>query len=88
VLDDYVRERGAHARAVIRPGFALLHTGPVEPGLLARARHLQARQIRLGDNGTIDDGMIDDGTLQAWLRHGRVTAVLLRPDRVVLATGR
>ncbi len=68
---------------VLGHGFALLHTGPVEPGLLARARHLGARRIQLGDGG-----MTDDGTLQAWLRRGRATAVLLRPDRVVLATDR
>ena len=66
---------------VLGPGFALLHTGPVDPDLLSRAHHLRAHRINL-------DGTLDDGTLRAWLRRGRARAVLLRPDRVVLATGR
>ena len=66
---------------VLGPGFVLLHTGPVDPDLLARAHHLRAHRIDL-------DGTLDDGTLRAWLRRGRARAVLLRPDRVVLATGR
>lgn len=32
-------------------------------------------------------GVVDDGTLAAWLRCGRTTAVLLRPDRIVPGTG-
>jgi 3-(3-hydroxy-phenyl)propionate hydroxylase len=66
---------------VLGRGFVLLHTGPIDPDLLARARHLQAHRIDLDDT-------LDDGTLRAWLRRGRARAVLLRPDRVVLATGR
>jgi 3-(3-hydroxy-phenyl)propionate hydroxylase len=66
---------------VLGPGFALLHTGPVDPDLLARAHRLRAHRIDL-------DGTLDDGTLRAWLRRGRARAVLLRPDRVELATGR
>jgi 3-(3-hydroxy-phenyl)propionate hydroxylase len=64
---------------VLGPGFALLAAGPVDPALRRRAAALDARTVRLGHDVT------DGGTLAAWLRRGRATAVLLRPDRVVLA---
>lgn len=64
---------------VLGPGFALLVAGPVGPALRARARALDARTVRLGHDVT------DGGPLTAWLHRGRATAVLLRPDRVVLA---
>lgn len=64
---------------VLGPGFALLVAGPVDPGLQERADAVGARTARLGTEA------IDDGTLGEWLRRGRATAVLLRPDRVVMA---
>ena len=64
---------------VLGPGFALLAAGPVDPALRRRAAALDARTVWLGHDVT------DGGTLAAWLRRGRATAVLLRPDRVVLA---
>jgi 3-(3-hydroxy-phenyl)propionate hydroxylase len=65
-------------------GFALIVAGPVDPGLRERARALGAVTVRLAGPGS---GLVltDDGTLAAWLRRGRATAVLLRPDRVVMA---
>lgn len=61
---------------VLGPGFALLAAGPVDPALQERARALDARVVHLRPT---------EGPVTAWLRAGRATAVLLRPDRVVLA---
>jgi 3-(3-hydroxy-phenyl)propionate hydroxylase len=71
---------------ILGPRFALVTTGPIGQALRARSRAVGAREITVADGsyGTIDDG----GTLQAWLRTGRTTAVLLRPDRIVMATDR
>jgi 3-(3-hydroxy-phenyl)propionate hydroxylase len=69
---------------VLGPGFALVTTGPVGQALRARSRAVGAREIRVADGsaGTVDDG----GTLRTWLQAARTTAVLLRPDRIVMAT--
>jgi 3-(3-hydroxy-phenyl)propionate hydroxylase len=59
----------------IGPGWGLLHTGPLDPATAARARAVDARPIDV--RGT---------PLHAWMRAGRTTAALLRPDRVVART--
>ncbi len=93
----FVQVDGVDARLddVLGGGFALLFTGPGDAGLRARARALGARTARLVGASDSEPGPVDaqdadvvvadDGTLHAWLRRGRATAVLLRPDRVVLA---
>jgi 3-(3-hydroxy-phenyl)propionate hydroxylase len=82
----FVRHSGLAARLddVLGPGFALVTTRPVGQALRARSRAVGAREITVADgsDGTIDDG----GMLQAWLRTGRTAGVLLRPDRIVMAT--
>ncbi|MDT7709132.1 MAG: 3-(3-hydroxy-phenyl)propionate hydroxylase [Pseudonocardiales bacterium] len=84
----FVRRGGRTVRLddVLGPGFALITTGPIGPALRARSRAVCAREITVADGseGTIDDGR----TLRAWLRTARTTAVLLRPDRIVMATDR
>jgi 3-(3-hydroxy-phenyl)propionate hydroxylase len=74
---------------VLGTGFALLSAGPPAPDLLRRAGALGARTVQVAgdDPGPAPDAdtVADDGTLLAWLRRGRASAVLLRPDRVVLA---
>jgi 3-(3-hydroxy-phenyl)propionate hydroxylase len=79
----FVRVDGAVRRLddVLGPGFALLVGGPVDDGLRDRARALGAVTVHLAPHGPV----VDDGTLGAWLARGGATAVLLRPDRVVLA---
>lgn len=72
---------------VLGPGFSLLRAGPVDDGLLGRARAFGARTVDLAASGA-DRVISDDGTLRAWMHRGRVTAVLLRPDRVVAAVTR
>ncbi|MET9133593.1 FAD-dependent monooxygenase [Streptomyces antibioticus] len=72
--------------------FALLATAPISPALHALVRALDARVLNLHtprrqQPGTGGDGQGADpgtGALVRWL--GRAGAVLLRPDRVVLAT--
>jgi 3-(3-hydroxy-phenyl)propionate hydroxylase len=59
----------------VGPGWGLLHAGPVDARTTAAARANGARTIDV--TGT---------PLQAWLRSGRTTAALLRPDRVVART--
>lgn len=71
---------------VLGDGYALLSAGPVDDALLARARALDARSIRLADVDGPVDVVIGSAALAAWLRTGRTDAVLLRPDRVVQAT--
>jgi 3-(3-hydroxy-phenyl)propionate hydroxylase len=80
----FVRVDGAVRRLddVLGPGFALLVAGPVDDGLRERARALGATTVQLAQP---DADITDDGTLAAWLARGRATAVLLRPDRVVMA---
>lgn len=68
---------------VLGPGFTLLHRAPVDPTLLTHARRLGAQEIQIGG-----PGITDDGTLERWLRHGRTAGVLLRPDRIVMASDR
>jgi 3-(3-hydroxy-phenyl)propionate hydroxylase len=67
---------------VLGDGYALLAGGPVPAALRERADRLGARTVHLGDGGVHDE----DGVLRRWLRQGRATAVLLRPDRVVQAS--
>ncbi len=85
----FVRVDGRLRRCddVLGPGFALLVAGPVDPALCAWARALGAVAVRLAAPGRQPGGgaVADDGTLHAWLRRGRATAALLRPDRVVMA---
>ncbi|MFF9914694.1 bifunctional 3-(3-hydroxy-phenyl)propionate/3-hydroxycinnamic acid hydroxylase [Streptomyces sp. NPDC013457] len=57
--------------------FTVLTAAEPWPALNALAHALGARTIPV-------TGLGDDGTLAAWLRAGRVDAVLLRPDRVVM----
>ncbi|MHA6783009.1 bifunctional 3-(3-hydroxy-phenyl)propionate/3-hydroxycinnamic acid hydroxylase [Pseudonocardia saturnea] len=72
---------------VLGPGFALLRAGAVDDGLRERARAVGARTVDLAPSGA-DRVIADDGGLRAWMHRGRVTAVLLRPDRVVAAVTR
>ncbi len=74
---------------VLGPGFVLLYTTVVDPAMSSRARALGACRIAMGAPAADDDADITipcDPTLASWLRHGRATAVLLRPDRVVMAS--
>jgi 3-(3-hydroxy-phenyl)propionate hydroxylase len=59
----------------VGPGWGLVHAGPVDAGTAAAARTTGARTIDV--SGT---------PLHDWLRSGRTTAALLRPDRVVART--
>jgi 3-(3-hydroxy-phenyl)propionate hydroxylase len=63
---------------VLGPGFALVTDGPVGQALWARAHALGAREITAARITA----------LRAWLRAGRTAGVLLRPDRIVMATDR
>ncbi|HYH33097.1 MAG TPA: bifunctional 3-(3-hydroxy-phenyl)propionate/3-hydroxycinnamic acid hydroxylase [Pseudonocardia sp.] len=78
-----VRVDGHHVPLddVLGDGYAVLADGSLPPALRARADELGARIVRL-DDAITDEG----GVLHAWLRRGRVGAVLLRPDRVVAAS--
>ncbi|MFE5296786.1 bifunctional 3-(3-hydroxy-phenyl)propionate/3-hydroxycinnamic acid hydroxylase [Streptomyces sp. NPDC056632] len=58
-------------------GFTVLTAAEPWPSLRALAHGLGVPAIPVTD-------LRDDGTLAAWLRAGRVDAVLLRPDRVVM----
>lgn len=64
---------------VLGDSFAVLTLTPLDPLLAALARRLRARVLDLRATP------IDDGTLERWLLGARAAAVLLRPDRVVLA---
>ncbi|MFB6616486.1 bifunctional 3-(3-hydroxy-phenyl)propionate/3-hydroxycinnamic acid hydroxylase [Streptomyces sp. NPDC056367] len=57
--------------------FSVLTAAEPSPSLRALAHGLGVPAIPVTD-------LRDDGTLAAWLRAGRVDAVLLRPDRVVM----
>jgi 3-(3-hydroxy-phenyl)propionate hydroxylase len=77
---------------VLGDGFALLHAGPVPAALRARAAALGARTVRVRAPyepvpSAAGVTVTEEGALRSWLRGGGVTAVLLRPDRVVLAAG-
>lgn len=74
---------------VLGPGFALLSGGPVDERLDRWATRTGARRVALGPGGCGADVPVgDDGTLRAWMHRARVTAVLLRPDRVVAGVSR
>jgi 3-(3-hydroxy-phenyl)propionate hydroxylase len=66
---------------VLGPGWALLTTGVPNPALAARAASTDARTVRLGVDVT------DDAKLRAWLAGGGASCALVRPDRIVQATG-
>lgn len=59
---------------VLGDGFSVVSAGSPSPELQAVARQLEARVVPA------------PAELLPWLRRGRATAVLLRPDRVVLAS--
>ncbi|MCW0213451.1 MAG: bifunctional 3-(3-hydroxy-phenyl)propionate/3-hydroxycinnamic acid hydroxylase [Pseudonocardia sp.] len=65
-------------------GHVLLTDGPVPAGLRARARLLRARVVQVGTGE--GDVRVDCAELRTWLQEGGCAAVLLRPDRVVLAS--
>jgi 3-(3-hydroxy-phenyl)propionate hydroxylase len=81
-------------------GYALLHHERIPAAFRARARELRARTVAVGrgpadvviadgelTNGPPEGGVpTGDGDLGAWMRRGRAAGVLLRPDRVVMAT--
>ncbi|MGW1209292.1 bifunctional 3-(3-hydroxy-phenyl)propionate/3-hydroxycinnamic acid hydroxylase MhpA [Streptomyces sp. NPDC002499] len=70
---------GRHARLdeLLGDSFAVLTAVPLSPSLRAVADGLGARTVSV-------TGLGDDNRLAAWLREGRASAVLLRPDRVVM----
>jgi 3-(3-hydroxy-phenyl)propionate hydroxylase len=81
---------------VLGPGFAVLTTVVPDAALERLAAQLRAPLLRVGHAGTAGpDGTggtvgpgraVDDGgVLAAWLDAGGACAVVLRPDRVVLA---
>lgn len=78
-----VRVDGRECRLddVLGEGFAVLTRTAPAGGLTALARRLEAPLLLLGPGG-----IEDDGTLRRWL--GRAIAVVLRPDRTVLAASR
>ncbi len=74
---------------VLGDGWSLIATGLVPGPLLDRARRLGALIGQIDPapaGGWADVVLRDDGTLAAWLRRGRATAALVRPDRIVAAT--
>jgi len=75
----FVTIDGRHARLdeLLGDSFAVLTALPLSPSLLAVADGLGARTVPVA-------GLGDDNRLAAWLRVGRASAVLLRPDRVVM----
>lgn len=73
------------------PGFTVLTTAAVDPGLRALAGRLRARLWQVeGGHLRAEDGaaVADDGTISRWLRSAHVRTVVLRPDRVVLLSDR
>lgn len=62
---------------VLGDSFTVLTAAEPGPSLTALAQGLGVSAVPVTDLG-------DDGSLAAWLRAGRVDAVLVRPDRVVL----
>ncbi|MFJ6079931.1 bifunctional 3-(3-hydroxy-phenyl)propionate/3-hydroxycinnamic acid hydroxylase [Streptomyces sp. NPDC092369] len=75
----FVTVDGRHARLdeLLGDSFAVLTALPLSPSLRAVADGLGARIVPV-------TGLGDDNHLAAWLRAGRASAVLLRPDRVVM----
>jgi len=76
---------------VLGPGFALLANGPLDPDLadLAHRLHLPVLQLRPTPPGapapSPGEILVHSPDLLTWMRTHRTGAVLLRPDRVVLA---
>jgi len=60
---------------LVGESFTLLVRGPAEPSLVHLAQRLGAATVEIGP----------DSPLDGWLRRGHARAVVLRPDRVVLA---
>ncbi|MFD9003686.1 bifunctional 3-(3-hydroxy-phenyl)propionate/3-hydroxycinnamic acid hydroxylase [Streptomyces sp. NPDC059582] len=77
----WVRHDGRRVRLddVLGDSFAVLTAVPPTAQMTAVATALGAPTIHVDD-------LSDDGTLAAWLARGRLDAVLLRPDRVVMDT--
>ncbi|MFE0403442.1 FAD-dependent monooxygenase [Streptomyces nigra] len=77
----WIRHDGRRVRLddVVRDAFVVLTAIPATAQMTAVTRPLGAPTIHVED-------LDDDGTLAAWLARGRVDAVLLRPDRVVMDT--
>lgn len=79
---------------VLGDSFVLLATGEVDPGLrrlcdTVGAPVLQVVRPAAAGSTPNDRAIIDiDGSLFTWLSRGHSGAVLLRPDRVVLAAAR
>ena len=71
---------GARLDDRLGDGFAVLTTGPLAADVMTRAARLDARVLRLGTD-VVDPA----GVLAGWLSGARATAVVVRPDRVVLA---
>jgi hypothetical protein len=64
---------------VLGTGWALLTDGLVDAAPAERARRRAARVVQI-------EGLADAEPLRCRLQHGRAAGVLLRPDRVTLAT--
>ncbi len=70
--------------ALLGGGFAVVSGSRPPPDLVAAARSLGAVQLRLDAlRGPSTRGAVD--VIREWLRRGHSSAVLVRPDRVVLA---
>jgi 3-(3-hydroxy-phenyl)propionate hydroxylase len=71
-------------------GSAIITRIAPDPGLTALASRLRAPLLQLA--GPAGIGSItcsdDDGVLEKWLRKAGAAAVVIRPDRVVLAQAR
>ncbi|MFC9840499.1 bifunctional 3-(3-hydroxy-phenyl)propionate/3-hydroxycinnamic acid hydroxylase [Rhodococcus sp. NPDC127530] len=65
---------------VLGAGFALIYTGGRTPTLTDVGRRLNARVIH---TATLAHS---SGAIDRWMRRNRLSEVLLRPDRIVLAT--
>ena len=71
---------------VIGPGFALL---AIEPGADGGPASVRVRRLDADSAEGADDTVRDAaGTLAAWFIAQRATAALVRPDRIVMASGR
>lgn len=77
---------------VLGDGFAVVARSPVGARLVELARRLDARIVavtHVADAGGVADVVLgSDGGLGRWMRRGRAGAVLVRPDRTVLAVAR
>ena len=87
-----VGAEGALLDDLLGPGFAVLTTAVPDAALVRLAERLAAPllQVRHADSeaSAASPGALDDhGALARWLHRGRARTAVLRPDRVVLATG-